>query len=421
MSSHKPSRDDLIISAVDVRAALEHLYANVELAQTPLAHSGWVVEAGATVLQRAQAVRSLLLDAIEALRPVRPLQAQQQGSGRSYEVLSLRYVSCLSIDEIAERLAVGSRQVYRDLRRAEEELAALLPGQRRPAPLPSAATAFQAELAALARPQDQMDLCTLLESALGTVRALAQHKGVELHFVPPTAPVTVTVTPGIAQEMLIQILSALIQQCTAGHVLVVRCRRAGEVAEVRIGEVGAALAWDNPLLQNALLMAQMLEMGASLQPKTNGLERELVLPFAVAALRTLLVVEDNPGVTELYQRYLQGSGWRAAIVTQPGETVQAARELQPDAILLDVLMPEVDGWTLLQALRATPDLARIPVMICSVINDPELAQALGASAALPKPLSRLELLDALARVSRGYSAGAPGAASAPPSPAPHLR
>jgi DNA-directed RNA polymerase specialized sigma24 family protein len=114
----------VLVSAQAVREALEHLYANVELANTPLALSGRFVSPHASVLQRAQALRNLLLDAIEALRPLRSLLPHQVAAGRSYEVLSLRYVSCLTVEEIGERLAVGSRQIYRDLRRAEEELAA---------------------------------------------------------------------------------------------------------------------------------------------------------------------------------------------------------------------------------------------------------------------------------------------------------
>jgi CheY-like chemotaxis protein len=82
----------------------------------------------------------------------------------------------------------------------------------------------------------------------------------------------------------------------------------------------------------------------------------------------------------------------------PSETLAKAHELQPAAIILDVLMPGVDGWSVLQALRSSSELRQIPVIICSVINDPELAAALGAAVSLKKPLSRLELIEALQQV-----------------------
>ncbi|MCC6455897.1 MAG: response regulator [Caldilineaceae bacterium] len=397
------------MNAQHVREALESLYANVELANTPLAQSGRFVEPDAGVVQRAQALRSLLLDAIEALRPVRSLLPHQAASGRSYEVLSLRYVSSLTVDEIADRLAVGSRQIYRDLRRAEEELAALLDTKQTPAyagPYDdkqhhSPATAFQAELGTLTLHQDVVELGELLQSAVTMVQALADQKRVSLHYQRPPQPVAITATPSIAKEMLIQLLSALIQQSAYGQLLVVRTRQQRQHAEVRISGDGEGFAWENPLLQNALLMAQLLEMTSVAHPSETQ-NHEVIIRFnalpASVDSQPILIVEDNPGVSELYQRYLQGTPWRPTLLADPADTFAKVQELRPSAIILDVLMPGMDGWSVLQALRATPEVAHIPVIICSVINDPELATALGAAISLKKPLSRLELVEALQQV-----------------------
>jgi CheY-like chemotaxis protein len=412
------------LNASEVREALEYLYANVELAATPLASGGRFVDPEAGVVQRAQAVRNVLLDAIEALRPQR-LQREPLGrSGRSsYEVLSLRYVSCLSIDEMADRLAVGSRQIYRDLRRAEEELMVILEtlvgevgtpessGHGEGVPSPCPATHFRAEVEALTRRQDVIDLGELLRSARATVTALAAQKQIDLYQLPLPRPVTVTVTPGIAKEMLIQLLSALIQQSPPGQRLVMRTEEAAQQVIVRMTVPRDDFAWENPLLHNALLMAQLLEMSVMLQT-VAGADHELKLVFPTAPMQIALIVEDNPGVSELYVRYLEGSSWRLALLADPTDTLARARALQPSVIVLDLLMPEVDGWTVLQSLRASPDLAHIPVIICSVVNDPELAQALGAAASLTKPVSRLELMEALYRVTKEHSAGALGARSA---------
>lgn len=403
-----------IITAQTVREALEHLYANVELANTPLAQSGRFVTPDASVLQRAQSLRNALLDAVESLRPVRSLLPHQSGAERSYEVLSLRYVSCLTIEEIGDRLAVGSRQIYRDLRRAEEELAALLDAQESQPPDPRSggdapttpATAFQAELDALTRHQDIVELGELLQAAVRMVQALARHKGVTLHYQHPLHPIPITATPSIAKEMLIQLLSALVQQSVPGQQLTVRTRQEGHHADVLVsgesGGDGGGFAWENPLLQNALLMAQLLEMTSVVRTEA---QREVTirfnaLPVSVGS-QPILIVEDNPGVSELYQRYLQGSPWRPTLLANPAETLATAQALHPAAIVLDVLMPETDGWSVLQTLRATPELAHIPVIICSVINDPELAAALGAAASLKKPLSRLELMEALHAATQG--------------------
>jgi CheY-like chemotaxis protein len=252
----------------------------------------------------------------------------------------------------------------------------------------------------------------LIHSAVRMVQALADQKGVTLHYQRPLQPISITATPSIAKEMLIQLLSALVQQSGHGQLLVIRTRREGEYAEVQIrgnndqggSDEGAGFAWENPLLQNALLLAQLLEMTSVVRPP-EAQNREVVIRFNALPMsvdsKPILIVEDNPGVRELYERYLQGSSWRAILLANPAETLTQAQELRPAAIILDVLMPQTDGWSVLQTLRATPELAHTPVIICSVINDPELATALGAAASLKKPLSRLELMDALHLATRG--------------------
>jgi Amt family ammonium transporter len=72
--------------------------------------------------------------------------------------------------------------------------------------------------------------------------------------------------------------------------------------------------------------------------------------------------------------------------------------LRPAAIVLDIMMPGMHGWDVLQRLRASRQSADIPVIICSVINNPDLAQALGASIFLPKPIRQEEILAALDRL-----------------------
>jgi CheY-like chemotaxis protein len=77
------------------------------------------------------------------------------------------------------------------------------------------------------------------------------------------------------------------------------------------------------------------------------------------------------------------------------EGLQLAEELSPDAIILDIMMPEIDGWEVLQTLRMRARTAATPIIICSVVNDPELAYSLGVSLFIPKPVSRDKILTAL--------------------------
>jgi len=115
---------------------------------------------------------------------------------------------------------------------------------------------------------------------------------------------------------------------------------------------------------------------------------------------TVLVIDDEATVRDLMQRFLTKEGFR--VVTAPGgeEGLRRARELQPDAITLDVMMPGMDGWAVLSALKADPELADIPVIMLTIVDDKNLGYALGASDYLTKPIDRERLVTVLEKYRR---------------------
>ena len=111
--------------------------------------------------------------------------------------------------------------------------------------------------------------------------------------------------------------------------------------------------------------------------------------------KMILVVDDDPDFADSVSTLLKRSGFDSDVAVDGVEGVDKAKELKPDAIVLDVMMPEMSGWEVLQRLRNHPKTARLPVIICSVFNNPELAFSLGASFFLPKPIGREDVLSAL--------------------------
>ena len=110
---------------------------------------------------------------------------------------------------------------------------------------------------------------------------------------------------------------------------------------------------------------------------------------------TVLVIDDEAAVRDLMQRFLTREGFR--VVTAPGgeEGLRRARELRPDAITLDVMMPGMDGWAVLSALKADAEVADIPVIMLTIVDDKNLGYALGASDYLTKPIDRERLVKVL--------------------------
>jgi len=118
---------------------------------------------------------------------------------------------------------------------------------------------------------------------------------------------------------------------------------------------------------------------------------------------TVLVIDDEATVRDLMQRFLVREGFRVATASGGEEGLRLARELRPDVITLDVLMPGVDGWAVLTALKADHELAGIPVIMLTILDDKNLGYALGASDYLTKPIDRERLIATLAKYRRGIS------------------
>ena len=109
------------------------------------------------------------------------------------------------------------------------------------------------------------------------------------------------------------------------------------------------------------------------------------------------MVEDDPHSAELLDLYLAGAGYRVAHARDGAEGLEMARRLRPRAVLLDILLPRVDGWELLARLKADPATAACPVVIVSMLDERGKGFALGASEYLVKPVGREEMVEALAR------------------------
>jgi signal transduction histidine kinase/DNA-binding response OmpR family regulator/CHASE3 domain sensor protein len=103
---------------------------------------------------------------------------------------------------------------------------------------------------------------------------------------------------------------------------------------------------------------------------------------------TVLVIDDDPNVRDLMRRFLGKEGFRVESASGGEEGLQVAKELQPDVITLDALMPGMDGWSVLTALKADPELADIPVIMLTIVDDKNKGYALGASDYLTKPIDR---------------------------------
>jgi len=110
-----------------------------------------------------------------------------------------------------------------------------------------------------------------------------------------------------------------------------------------------------------------------------------------------LIVDDSPDLVQLITRFAAGQGFSIQSASAVPEALAIAKASRPDVILLDVMIPDRDGWDALQALKHDPETRQIPVVVCTVLGESKLALALGAGDFIRKPLTRPSVLAVLRR------------------------
>ncbi len=380
-----------------VKQALEHLYDFSYLQRHPLWEAAVPSPDSPSQAPAAQHYRQELLAAIEALGPG-PGVAFRASHARLYNLLHLRYVEGLSVQETANELGLSPRQAYRDLRRGEESVAAML-WSRYASSLPQEAGArrlssLEAEMERLEFRPHAIDVCPILRHVQDAVRLLALQRGVTVEVEAVDEPVIIYTDPAVAQQVLISALSRAIQQASPGPLHLGLLTSTPDEPAIVLRYTPSAGSASGPAIHE--VAARLCHrLGWAVEQVDQEDEQRVVAIHVTAHGPTVLVIDDNEGLVDLLGRYLSAHAYRVIAATSGEQGLQLAHELAPEAIVLDVMMPEVDGWEVLQTLQNHPGTCRIPVIVCSVFNDPELAYSLGASLFVPKPVRRDAILAAL--------------------------
>jgi CheY-like chemotaxis protein len=109
----------------------------------------------------------------------------------------------------------------------------------------------------------------------------------------------------------------------------------------------------------------------------------------------ILVIDDDATVRDVIGRFLEREGFSVAKADGGKEGLRLARELHPAAVTLDIMMPDLDGWTVLAAIKGDPDLVHLPVILMTIVDEKNRGYALGATEYLVKPVDRKKLVDVL--------------------------
>ncbi|MHB1294433.1 MAG: response regulator [Anaerolineae bacterium] len=388
----------------ELRGVLRHLHDPAYLENHPLVHR---IGASAHLpsVPRGQALQQILKLTIEGLDPG-PGVPYGAPEARAYCVLRGLYILQQHPLQVAYELGVSRRQFYRELRSALEAVAQVLCyrlSEESPTAHPETDSAamgsVQAEFERIAHTgAHDLDLTDLVAGVVKIARELARQRGSEVSLAVEDADMRATVNRVALRQGMLNLLSHIVQ-VSEGSSVQVRLRRFQEHAVVEFSGEGFP--------KGALDPAHLYFLGTELldsigvdwsldEPESGICGMSLRIPLADQY--NVLVVDDNEGLIRLFGRYLQGQGYLVHGAGDAEQAMEMLDRLRPEVVILDVMMPDRDGWEVLEALRRTEAERRVPVVVCSIIDDPELATALGADAFLHKPVDQSALLRTLAQV-----------------------
>jgi CheY-like chemotaxis protein len=392
--------DDLVNEA---RELLAHYYDHAYLARHPMLERLRPV-LGDNSAAAVRALRRMLLEMVERLRP-RGAVPQADPAWRPYAVIQKRYILCKELSDLEQELNLGVRQIQREQRRGLQVIAAALLEKRSPEP-PEDAEPFEGdalwrEIALAAGEQEVLDVGRMLRAACSAVQPLAQSHDVVLDVASLSVGLVIHGIPSLFRQLVVGALSLAIRHPGVESVSL-GARRQGRsvVCTLHLRAADPKLASRPIALPETLLS---LARAQSAQVTRENVPDGWVIALRFAALAepcTVVLVEDNTDMVALFARYLAREGYRLVSVTDSTLALERMLESQPDAVVLDVMMRDLDGWELLQRIKAEPRLAKVPLVICSVLDEAELAASLGADAYLRKPIRPAELLECLSSLCR---------------------
>ncbi len=388
-----------------IRDLLEHLYDFPYQQRQTLVIS--TAETGYPSIEVAgPKVRKLLLDALEKIGEEKSL-AFRSSQARFYNLLRLHYIEGMAVSDAARELGLSPRQTYRDLRSADEIIASIVWSQLidqvskaegSPSSAPSApAVGTSADTVARQNTEQQpslqfqpANLNELVTTICAIVRPLAASHSVDLKLALPVSPAILPTDGMVARQVITGLLSMAIQKALP-HPLEISLLTSGKEYLLKFAFRSAMLEEiADPSID---LYAQNLGWQIAHQAKPDqGVEIAISMQ---AHLRTCLIIDDHPGFVELLERYIADPTIYITTADNGRKGMEIARQLQPDVIILDVMIPEMDGWQVLQHLHSAPATKSIPIIVCSVFYDPDLALTLGAADVLKKPVRKEDLVKAL--------------------------
>ena len=414
-SNNMPSR---VVFKDQLSDAYQHLYDFVRL-RTHQLTKFLITDPSLNRKEKALRLHRTLLDVIDELDPG-PTAPVMSREWRRYRLMVLRYVDGLDPQTVADELAISRRHYYREHDAALNRIAEILWDRRNvstPLSLDSTSTAddkeenetagrlelLHLEATRLAQAKRCYNIQDMVERMLPLLEDLLNERSIRISLdFSQASTKPISIDQSLLRQLLLAILGHVAELATHAVVHVsTDLENATLHVTIRICPADTmALVAETDTEERLSAFEEIANLiGIRVLPiKVKGaiVGFELLLPIQPEC--TVLIVDDNEDVLELYQRYLSSSGYSVIVTKSATEALRLANELLPQVAILDLMMPDHDGWDLMQSLLNQTNTQHTPIIVCSVLRQKELALSLGAAAFIQKPVGEQLLLNTVEKL-----------------------
>jgi len=379
-------------------------------------------------VDKADNLRSFIWEGIKSLKPSDESGPVDMLKWRYYNILSGRYIQGLSTAELQKDLALGERQERRMHNRAvntleevlwdrlfsEKETEESYPDGRmiRPAENVLAPKVVQdsEEAFSFSVSLEPLHLDKIIdEIAVLFLQQLQARRG-DLSIQAPANLPMIQADRIILRQILLYLFNQILQCWFGGKVFILAHPNTNMIYLEILAWAdpsripGEEMLLSNPLFAywlerlNARLSVEILDQGDSTSGLKPSVQAAFTIALPMANQSKILVVDDHAQAIRIIELYLSETNIQTIGINDPTQVLHMAQSLHPNAVLLDVMMPAMDGWEILQNLKSDPETHHIPVIVCSVWDQPDLANILGADSFIKKPINKVDLLKELVRL-----------------------
>lgn len=388
----------------NLRDALKNLYNYEYLRTSPLTEIFKVQDR----FDSSRTLQQILIDGVNTFKPS-PEEPDQSHAWRVFDSLFCCYVQQLKQQIVADQLSISPRQLRREQRMALESLADYLwdeynLGADKP-PQNTSVQEPQFDNPELAKElgwvqelqfSHPTSFASVLNSAIDVIKPISRERNVTIQNQVTADLPSLAIHEVVLTQILVNLISAAVNRASEG-VVEISAEAKNWVVDVNIQTPQKN---PTPSLKKGANIALAIELS-----KLSSIELGFTESDAVAFCANLLLpiqeqipvllIDDNEDALELFHRYTAGSRYRLISTQDPNEVIDLVGKTKPQLIVLDIMMPETNGWTVLGMLKNHPLTTQIPVMICTILPQKELALSLGASGFINKPINRQDFLAAL--------------------------